>query len=112
MKCRVFYWKDPKYLLLGLTPGVGKPTPDIIETDYKVIWQGEVTDATTPEDIFLKFNALPVPFRLPPGIRHTSMSIGDVIQLGEQYYVCMPIGWERISTSQRGRQQAGKGKPA
>ena len=99
MKARVYYWKDPKYLMTGMgVPGflVPKPTREDIERDFELFWQGEVADDTTPEDIFVKFNALPVPVRLPPGIKHTSMSVGDVVSLGAHFYVCMPVGWEKV----------------
>ncbi|MBA7591621.1 hypothetical protein ES708_33781 [subsurface metagenome] len=98
MKARVYYWKDPRYALLGL-PGpspVSKPTPGEVETVYKLFWQGEVSDSTTPEDIFAKFNIFPGPARLPPGIHHTSMSLGDIVALNDNFYLCMPVGWEKL----------------
>lgn len=94
MQARVYYWKDPKYLLTGFT--VSKPTIEDIKRDYQLFWKGEVADDTTPGDIFLKFNALPIPVRLPPGIKHTSMSVGDIVELGDSSYVCMPVGWEKL----------------
>jgi len=99
VKARVYYWKDPKYLMTGFAPAgfiVPKPTIEDIRRDFKLFWEGEVADDTTPEDIFAKFNALPVPVRLPPGIKHTSMSVGDVVKLGDDFYVCMPVGWEKL----------------
>jgi len=99
MKCRVYYWKDPKYLMTGIDITgfvVPMPTREDIERDYVLFWEGEVPDDTTPDAIFLKFNALPVPVRLPPGIRHTSMSVGDAVQLGDNLYVCKPVGWEKV----------------
>ena len=75
---------------------VPMPTVSDIRRDYRLFWQGEVPDDTTPDDIFRKFNALPVPVRLPPGIFHTSMSVGDAVQLGDDFYVCKPVGWEKI----------------
>ena len=98
MRCAVYYWKDPKYLLLGL-PGpslVSKPTPEEVETEYKLFWRGEVPEDTTPNDIFAKFNLIEGRIRLPPGIHHTSMSVGDIVELGGQFYLCMPIGWEKL----------------
>lgn len=99
MKCEVYYWKDPKYLMTGIAVTgfvVPKPTIDDVRRDYKLFWSGDVSEDTTPEDIFLKFNALRVPIRLPPGIKHTSMSVGDVVRLGDTYYTCKPVGWEKL----------------
>lgn len=98
MKCRVYYWKDPKYLLLGLpfVKPVSKPTPEEVEREYKLFWSGEVPDDTSPDDIFVKFNLIEGRVRLPPGIKHTSMSVGDIVQLNDQFYICMPLGWEKL----------------
>lgn len=30
------------------------------------------------------------------GVHHTSMSVGDVVQLSDCYYLCKDIGWEEI----------------
>ena len=30
------------------------------------------------------------------GVAHTSMSVGDVIVIGEQAWVCAPVGWEEL----------------
>ena len=89
----VFYWKDPKYLLLGL-PGspISKPTPEEVETKYKLVWTGEMPEETTLDDIFYKFNTQTL--RLPEGVHHTSMSVGDIIRLGGNFHICMPVGWE------------------
>lgn len=100
MKCRVYYWKDPKYLLMALPaePGllISEPTPEKLAEDYEVFWEGEVPDNTTPDDIFVKFNLIEGRIRLPPGIGHTSMSVGDIVQLNDNYYVCMPLGWQKL----------------
>jgi hypothetical protein len=30
------------------------------------------------------------------GLRHTSMSVGDVAALGDRFFVVAPIGWKEI----------------
>lgn len=99
MKAAIYYWKDPKYLLLGmpLSP-LPMPTQKDIPKNYKVIWQGDVPENTTRDELFERFNFLPVPFRLPPGIKHTSMSIGDIVQLDDIFYICMPLGWKKVKS--------------
>ena len=97
-KAAVYYWTNPKYLLLGM-PGpspVSKPTPAEVQAEYRLFWSGEVPDETTPDDIFRKFNLIRTPLRLPPGVNHTSMSVGDIVALGDEFYICMPFGWDKL----------------
>lgn len=88
-------------MLLTALPGepgllIAKPTRETLEEDYELFWSGEVPDDTSPDDIFAKFNLIEGRVRLPPGIKHTSMSVGDIVQLDDQFYICMPIGWMKL----------------
>lgn len=33
------------------------------------------------------------------GLSHTSMSVGDIIQVDERFFACEPFGWENITDS-------------
>lgn len=37
------------------------------------------------------------PEQLPNGPQQRSTSVGDIIHLGKNYYLCMTCGWKRIS---------------
>jgi hypothetical protein len=117
MKVTVYYWKDIGYLV-RLGDGV-KPTPEQVETDYAAVWTGEMPDDTQPDDVFGIFNGVDDKMGNPLasdagqenilslGVKHTSMSIGDVLRLDSRFLVCMPVDWEPIEMDKRERMKKG-----
>lgn len=94
MKASVYYWtRGFGQALLGKTP-----TKAVFDRYYAKIC--EVEGHTEPEAIFyilntdeklkelLQFKAV--------FIGHTSMSVGDIIEIGGKYHICRGVGWEEI----------------
>ena len=81
--CVVFYRKDSDF---------AASRADL--TRYGKVWEGEVDDRTSAEDIFGYFQDTGLD--LPAGVRHTSMSVGDMVLMDATYYLCMDTGWQAI----------------
>lgn len=47
------------------------------------------------ESLFYTFN-----MEHPEDYSHRSLSVGDVVVLGESAYLCAPVGWEEISLTE------------
>lgn len=105
MNAKIYYWKEIKKWLLEVTMRRSFPTKEDIKKDYvqlpftleiegkdeldRIFEQLNVGDnplATTENQEWLKANE----------VCHTSMSVGDVVQLDDQYFVCAGVGWEEI----------------
>ena len=84
----------------------GLPTADEIKEGTAVVFEGELDfgHEPRPDDIFATFNdegyLLPNPLATPEGqakVRetdtHTSMSPGDIVEIGDTAYVCQGCGW-------------------
>lgn len=62
--------------------------------DYKVVYKGEVEDGDPQEileNLFVKFNV-----NHPEDFKGHSLSVSDVVQLGDDYYYCDSFGWTKI----------------
>jgi hypothetical protein len=108
MNAAVIYWKHIKHLtnleFEGIIPEIG-----IIETEYALVWKGAMEDDTQPEDLFRIFNDadsdIPNPLRtnsgqdkiISLGVKHTSMSVADIVRLDKDFWICMPQGWRKLS---------------
>jgi hypothetical protein len=91
-KCTVYYKNNSNFTAEVV------PTPDKLQVDYGKVWEDEVADDTTPEDIFQRLNWEVVNgFQRPEGVRHTSMSVGDIVQFENSYFLCQDSGWLRFS---------------
>lgn len=98
----IWYWNGNEnhrdYLL-----GIKIPTQNEFETDYVEILTfplyGDVEENTILEEIFADFNMDEHPFvkyPLPNNCHHTSMSVGDIVQIDSNYYICQSSGWKLI----------------
>jgi hypothetical protein len=107
MRAEVYYWGKGYFkALLGYTP-----TREEFEQKYrKVIEFGEesmeiiwglylgIIPIRRLEDIFITLNMDSCVQRLiqTSGAGHTSMSVGDIVKLGDRFFICRDIGWEEI----------------
>ena len=124
MKANVYYWKDSRYLAdLELAQTVSEtlaafPDRQQFETDYalvatfdvvcdEIIRQGGLEKALgiAADTAWRVMNLDPAPhFRreaYAEGVHHTSMSVGDIVIMGELALIAMPFGWERIRFEER-----------
>ena len=97
MKCRVFYSNDPMRFLLGISPKVPMPTEaEIRGPTYTKVVDDEVPEDTLPDTVFVVLNS-DIPLHAGT---HTSMSVGDAVELGSKLYICLPTGWEELDTKE------------
>lgn len=98
MKVKVYYWNREfgKDALLGATP-----TREEFERYYMQMCEFEDDRGDiTPEDIFevLNTNEMLQEVIQPKAaiVGHTSMSVGDILEINGEFYICRYVGWERI----------------
>ena len=65
--------------------------------EYALVAEIDEPDAV-PEDAFYLLNVEPETYikTLPDGICHTSMSVGDIVEINGVYSICLPIGWQEL----------------
>lgn len=61
--------------------------------DYNLVWDGEVDDNTTLDDIYTKFNV----GKKPEDFTGHGLSVSDVVYMGGKFYYCDSFGWEEIT---------------
>ena len=77
-----------------LKKAMGTDTPD--STIYDRVFDGEIR-GTSPEDVYARFN-----WELPSGYRGRSLSVSDVVEIGEGaevepgFYFCESIGFKKV----------------
>ena len=106
MKVEIFYFKKGSRFRFGFADAP-KTMKDFMK-DYVKVWSKDLVGLGLEDGIldglFSKFNLGNNPLSTPENqemlrnknVRHTSMSVGDVIKLGNVYYYCDNEGWERI----------------
>ena len=115
MKVTVLYTKaNARGVRLMVSFGEGKPTlRDIIE-NYAIVYQNDTfPERYTPEGIFAIFNGvnpeIPNPLAneksqkeiIEQGVAHTSMSVGDMVQIDDTIYLCISTGWSIMKWEER-----------
>ncbi len=107
-KLQVYYWKSgqaERQLQIRVDGVV--PEPGDLEVYYTKVYENEVDDDYKPDDAFAWFNdvlGLSNPLGTAWGqerlrlldVGHTSMSVGDIVILDNDMYVCQIDGWLRI----------------
>ena len=59
---------------------------------YKMVWEGEVDDESTLDDIYHQFNV-----NRPADFKGHSLSISDLVEENGEYYYCDSYGWEEVT---------------
>ena len=59
--------------------------------DYSLVYEGEIEEGKGLEDIFYMFNV-----NRPEDFKGHSLSVSDIVKLGNKLYYCNSIGWKRI----------------
>ena len=120
MKISIKFWKDIQSMVDVQYEG-RYPTQEQISSDYVTVHEFNIPDSIghlnedgflinsgneeiVPDDFFSKFNNGTNPLATPEGqrfikengVRHTSMSIGDIIEVEGLPYICDCEGWTRI----------------
>ncbi len=110
----IYYWKDNKWMMgtqhAGEVKGERYPQKRDFKNDYKKLpitipyhkdkdldWNlsnvFEILNtknpmSTTKHQQWIRKNLRPNP--------HTSMSVGDVVKVGDKYYLTLSIGWKKM----------------
>ena len=59
--------------------------------DYSLVYEGEIEEGKGLEDIFYMFNV-----NHPEDFKGHSLSVSDIVKLGNKLYYCNSIGWKEI----------------
>lgn len=109
MKIEVLYTKPDEDVRVMWNPPTRFPTDEEIAGNYVVVYRDETERdyIVTPDNLFMVFNgaapSTPNPLACPEkqamlgslGVRHTSMSVGDIVRIDDESYLCAPAGWIR-----------------
>ena len=98
MDYTVYYWKDPSTMTTVFLDGI-KPTPQNLETTHTKLGTFSAKDK---EDLFRNLQAESMPPEIYKRVRvkapsHTSMSVGDVVQEGNNFFQADICGFARIT---------------
>jgi hypothetical protein len=85
--------------------GMITPTFTDLMENYEIVWKGERTDVTCPDDIFAIFNGpdsgrdnpLATPIQqevIRQRKLHTSMMVGDMVDIDGTLFLCSNTGWK------------------
>jgi len=110
MEARVYYWKDIKYLTaLSFADTEDEtvaalPTRQQFDGDYALVATVQCNCEKTPLELadmtWQLMNLEPQKhFRdaaYSEGVRHTSMSVADMVIIGEVALIAMPIGFRQV----------------
>ena len=76
------------------------PSKEDFDRYYAKVCEVESDDEVTPEDIFEMLNTNEYLKNLlqfkAAVIGHTSMSVGDIVEINGKYYICRDIGWQEL----------------
>lgn len=92
MKAILYYQKNPNSLM-SREEAAGLTLADL-ENKYGKVLEIDVPAGTCPDSIFSPYQDRPIP--LPPDVRHSSMSVGDVVVIGSALHVCLMTGWYSV----------------
>ncbi len=92
MKAILYYQKNPSFLMSR--EEAARLTIADLENNYGRVLEIDVPAGTCPDSIFSTYQDRPIP--LPPGVRHSSVSVGDVVVIGSALHVCLMTGWYSV----------------
>jgi len=107
MKAKIFYWKSMEKWYTNVLYHEKLPTIEDIKNDYVEL---PITiDVENEEDLAKIFHALNIEenpmgtkenqeWIVKNGLRHTSMSVGDIACINEKYFVCLSVGWKELTS--------------
>lgn len=107
IKMRVWYWDTEfaRSALLGKTP-----TKEEFQKHYNLVLMRDPEELFTKEEIFALLNNIPRGNKLFMQVvetvkekhySHTSMSVGDIIEIKGRFFLCYCVGWEDITNKVR-----------
>jgi hypothetical protein len=74
-----------------------------LENTHKLVWSGEKDNKFDLNSYFELFNSEKNPLSsiekqkyIRDNKLHTSMSVGDIININNEYWICCGIGWKKL----------------
>ncbi len=103
----IYYWRFSEYMTMAMLRH--KPAEEDIIQGYALMWKGqmhlhganieanldEIFSNLQDDGTYYYFTQDEVRAKLQPE-PHTSMSVGDIISIDGQQYLCVPGGWEAL----------------
>ncbi len=95
MEVQIYYQKKPNW---DLSQGdASNLTLVNLMENYEHIITFNMPEGTKPDDIYLMYQDREI--RLPEGIHHSSMFVGDIVLLDRKVCVCCTCGWYEVELS-------------
>jgi hypothetical protein len=96
MKVRVYFCKepDPEIILKG-----NKISSQALNTIYDLVWENEFKNILSAGRIWIKFIEEEQPFGTPLKKKrnHHKITLGDIIQLSNDFYMVEKVGVKKIN---------------
>ena len=98
MKVRIYFCKEAD---VGLLLTRGKLSRQALDTIYELVWESEFKNLITTGKLWLKLNGTTVPFgiTLREKRSHDTITPGDIIEVGREFYMVMEVGIKKIALS-------------
>ncbi len=96
MIVRVYFYKEPNpEIMLGSS----KLSIQALSTIYELVWEAEFKNILNPGRIWIKFIEEVNPFGIPLKYKrhHPKISVGDIIQISEDFYIVFNVGVKKIT---------------
>ena len=96
MIVRVYFYKEtnPEIML-----GSSKLSRQALSTIYELVWELEFKNILSPGRVWIKFveEANPFGISLKCKRHHSKMTMGDIIQISEDFYIVSDVGVKKIN---------------
>ena len=95
MEVSMYFQKEPNFNMSR--EDAAKLTLAQLAENYELVLKVTMPEGTLPDRIFMMYQDRPL--SLPPGVKHTSMSVGDIVVLGRKVCICCTCGWYTVELS-------------
>ena len=96
MIVRVYFYKEtnPEIML-----GSSKLSRQALFTIYELVWEAEFKNILSPGRVWIKFveEANPFGISLKCKRHHSKITMGDIIQISEDFYIVSDVGVKKIN---------------
>lgn len=96
MIVRVYFYKEtnPEIIL-----GSSKLSRQALFTIYELVWEVEFKNILNPGRVWIKFLEEVNPFGVPLKYKrhHSKITMGDIIQITEDFYIVSDVGVKKIA---------------
>jgi len=100
MIVRVYFYKEtnPEVML-----GSHKLSRQALTTIYELVWEVEFKNILSPGRVWIKFVEEVNPFGISLKCKrhHSKITMGDIIQISEDFYIVSDVGVKKITLNSR-----------